>query len=72
VFFGKIVKRSAADYRDAFRRADGNAFMDDCIDQVYRNAEIAWAKFRWVRNAMMWSFAAFLPWVTSLAYLVKA
>lgn len=72
VFFGKIVKRTAADYLDAFRRADGNAFLDDCIDQVYRNAEIACTKFRWVRNAMMWSFAALLPWVISLACLMKA
>lgn len=72
VFFGKIVKRTAADYLDAFRRADGNAFLDDCLDQVYRNAEIACTKFRWVRNAMMWSFAALLPWVAALACLMKA
>ena len=72
VFFGKIVERTAADYFDAFRRADGNAFLDDCIDQVYRNAEIACSKFRWVRNAMMWSFAALPPWAISLACLMKA
>ncbi len=72
VFFGTIVKRTAADYLDAFRRADGSAFLDDCIDQIYRNAEIACTKFRWVRNAMMWSFGALLPWVISLARLMKA
>jgi hypothetical protein len=72
LFFGKIVKRSVADYLDAFRRADGSAFLDDCIDQVYRNAEIACTKFRWVRNAMVWSFAALSPWVISLACLMKA
>ncbi len=72
VFFGKIVKRSAADYLDAFQRADDSAFLDDCIDQVYRNAEIACAKFRWVRSAMMWSFAALLPWIISLLSLRKA
>lgn len=72
VFFGKIVERTAADYSDAFRRAEGSAFLEDCIDQVYCNAEIACSKFRWVRNAMMWSFAALPPWTISLACLMKA
>lgn len=72
VFFGKIVKRSAADYIDAFRRANTGSFLDDCLDQVYRNAEIACAKFKWVRSSMMWSFAAILPWVSALACLMKA
>ena len=72
MYFGKIVKRSAADYLDAFRRADSCAFLVDCIDQVYRNAEIACTKFRWVPNAMIWLFAALLPWVLSLACMMKA
>ncbi len=72
VFFGKIVKRTAADYLDAFQRADRSAFLEDCVDQIYRNAEIACTKFKWVRNAMMWSFAALSPWVISLACLMKA
>jgi hypothetical protein len=71
VFFGKIVKRTASDYLDAFRRADSSAFLEDCLDQVYRNAEIACTKFRWVRSAMMWSFAALIPWVAALGCLLK-
>ena len=72
VFFGKIVKHTAADYADTFRRATTGAFLDNCLDQVYRNAQIACAKFGWVRYAMMWSFGAVLPWVAALACLMKA
>jgi hypothetical protein len=71
VFFGKIVKRTAEEYFNAFHGADDQAFLGDCIEQAYRNAEIACAKYRWVRNAMMWSFAALLPWAISLACLNK-
>ena len=71
VFFGKIVKRTAADYTDAFRRATISSLLDDCLDQVYRNAEICCTKFKWVRAAMMWSFASLIPWVAALACLMK-
>jgi hypothetical protein len=71
VFFGTIVKRTAPDYVDAFRRADSSAFLQDCLDQIHRNAEIACDKFRWVRNATMWSFGAVLPWVAAIACLIK-
>jgi hypothetical protein len=71
IFFGKIVKRARADYVDLFKRADNTAFLNDCLDQIHRNAEIACDKFRWVRNAMMWSFLSVLPWVASTACLLK-
>lgn len=71
VFFGKIVKNSRADYVDSFKRASSAAFLDDCLEQIHRNAEIACDKFRWVRNAMMWSFVAVLPWVAAIGCLLK-
>lgn len=71
VFFGKIVKRAAADYADAFTRADTSSFLQDLLDQIHRNAEIACDKFRWVRNAMVWSFVALPPWVAAIGCLIK-
>lgn len=71
VFFGKIVRQSRADYADSFKRVSEAAFLDDCLDQIHRNAEIACDKFRWVRNAMLWSFLAVLPWVAAIACLLK-
>lgn len=72
VFFGKIVKRTAPDYADAFMHASEGAFLQDCLAQIHRNAEIACDKFRWVRNAMAWSFGGVLPWVGALACLMRA
>lgn len=71
VFFGKIAKNSRADYVDLFKRADHSVLLDDCLEQIHRNAEIACDKFRWVRNAMAWSFAAVLPWIGALACVVR-
>jgi len=71
VFFGKIVNKSRPDYSDAFRRANGAAFMQDLLDQIHRNAEIACDKFKWVKSAMGWSFASIIPWVSALACLLR-
>lgn len=70
VFFGKIVSDSRADYADAFMHADRSAFLQDCLDQIHRNAEIARDKFKWVRCAMGWSFVGVMPWVAAIAFLL--
>lgn len=71
VFFGKIVKKARADYSDTFQRVSSAALMHDLLDQIHRNAEIACDKFKWVKCAMGWAFAAIIPWVASLAFLMK-
>lgn len=72
LFFGKIVESSRADYVDSFKRAGNDVFLNDCLEQIHRNAEIACDKFKWVRSAMMWSFVAVLPWVAAIGGLLKA
>lgn len=71
IYFGKIVESSRVDYADAFKRADKAAFLEDCLNQIHRNAEIACAKFRWVRNATGWSFVSVVPWVAAITCLLK-
>lgn len=71
VFFGKIVATSRTDYSDGFTRANRSEFMLDLVDQIHRNAEIACDKFRWVRNAMCWSFGAVALWTPAIACLLK-
>jgi hypothetical protein len=71
VFFGKIAADTRPDYADAFNRADQPAFLQDLLDQIHRNAEIACAKFRWVRNAMSWSFGTVILWTPAIACLLK-
>jgi hypothetical protein len=72
VFFMKIVKDPAPDFVEKFRKASTDDFINDLLDQIYRNAEISCDKFRWVKNAMWWSFLAVLPWVAALGALTAA
>jgi hypothetical protein len=71
IFFGAIIKQQPADYVEAFKAASLDDLLDDCLAQIHRNAEIASAKFAWVRAAMCWSFSAILPWVGALTLLIK-
>jgi hypothetical protein len=67
IFFGKIVKDPAPDYADKVRSASDRHVLDDCLAQIYRNAEIVCQKFIWVRRAMACSFAGVVPWVVAVA-----
>jgi len=71
IFFGCICKDPAPDFGEGFVMATPKELLSDCVAQIHRNAEIARDKFRWVRNGMVWSFAAILPWVAALAALIK-
>lgn len=71
IFFGKIVANSRSDYANAFKHADKSTFLQDLLDQIHRNAEIAVEKFAWVRKAIMWSFPAVILWVPAIACLLK-
>jgi len=70
LFFGCIAKTPAADFAEAFRNASHDQLLTDCLAQIHRNAEIATAKFQWVRDAMAWSFLAVLPWLAALTVLL--
>jgi Family of unknown function (DUF5706) len=72
IFFAKIAAKSPAQFKADFDIADGAALLKDCLDQVHRNAEIALAKFKWVRRSMIWCFGSVFPWALALASLVKA
>ena len=70
LFFGKVACHKRPDYVAAFRSATDAQLLDDCLEQVHRNAEIAVAKFGWVRKAMGWSFFFVVPWIAALGLLV--
>lgn len=70
IFFGRIVEKSEAEYRETFHSASEDDFLTDCMSQIHRNADIACEKYRWVRASMRWSFGALLPWVLAVTLLV--
>jgi hypothetical protein len=71
IFFGKVGNVARADFVDSFKRATPDKLLDDLLDQIHRNAEIACEKFAWVKRAMVWSLLALLPFVLAIGYLTK-
>jgi hypothetical protein len=59
--FGKVANVARADFVDSFKRATPEALLNDLLDQIHRNAEIACEKLAWVKRAMIWSLLATDP-----------
>lgn len=71
LFFGRIAQMDKVDYSSKFRQASEGELLNDLTAQIHRNAEIAVSKFAWVKRSMYWSFISVLPWISSIAFLVK-
>lgn len=71
LFFAQIAQNRSTDFADAFRAASDAKLLEDCLEQIHRNAEIACTKFGWVRKGMGWSFFSVIPWAAALGLLVK-
>jgi hypothetical protein len=69
IFFGKISRHSRSDYILALANHNPKQLLEDCSAQVHRNAEIASEKHRWVKNGMIWTFIAGVPWTIALLNL---
>ncbi|CAG9180622.1 Pycsar system effector family protein [Cupriavidus pinatubonensis] len=71
LFFGPIAKQTPSVYGSRFREATDAQLLADWTNQIHRNAEIASAKYLWVRRSIGWSFAAVIPWIAAIGLLVK-
>jgi hypothetical protein len=71
LFFGRIAQLERVNYSEKFRQVSDEEFLDDSTSQIHRNAEIAASKFSWVRRSMCWSFFSVIPWIISIAILMK-
>lgn len=72
LYFGRIAGLQRAEYLEGFKQASDEDLLNDWIEQIHRNAEIAKTKHMWVKKAMWWSFLSAIPWVISIALLVEA
>lgn len=70
LFFGRIGEVAEPDYIDAFKAATVQQLLEDWSAQIHRNAQIARDKFKLVRQAMVWSFLAILPWFAAIVTLI--
>ncbi|WP_321943939.1 Pycsar system effector family protein [Paraburkholderia tropica] len=70
LFFGRIADRNADQYAEALLQSSDADLISDWARQIHTNAKIAVEKHSCVRCAMIWSFAAVIPWLIALCYFV--
>jgi Family of unknown function (DUF5706) len=71
IYFGGIVSRNDDHYLAIVREFDVAAYIDDLARQCHRNAQIAAAKFHWLRRGLVALFVAFLPWTLTIFLLYQ-
>lgn len=72
LYFGRVAAVGRADYVASFKQSSEEDMLNDWLDQIHRNAEIAKAKHMWVRKAMELSFVGAIPWVVAVALLASS
>lgn len=71
IYFARIAEHAEADFVAQFAKVSEKELLSDLATQIHRNAQIAKAKHTWVRKSLIWSFLAAIPWIFSVALLVK-
>lgn len=71
IFFARVAERSEADYVAQFSKLDSANFLADLAAQIHRNSQIATSKHWWVRKSLIWLFLGSIPWLISVALLVR-
>lgn len=62
VFFDGIISRDLDQFRSSVKAAQKSDLIDDLVQQCHINAQIASAKFTWVKRGMASMLIAMLPW----------
>lgn len=71
IFFGGIVTKGIDKYVEELVAVTDDDLVRDLGQQIHRNAEIANAKYRWVRYAGIALFVSLLPWVLAVYILYR-
>jgi Family of unknown function (DUF5706) len=71
VFFGRISRLDEVEYVNQFKNSTDLELLEDWSAQIHRNAEIASAKYAWVRKSMFFSFFSLIPWLPAIIMFLK-
>lgn len=71
IYFGGIVSRDSDQFLVDMRTLSASQHIEDLCRQCHRNAEIAEAKFGWVKRAQIVLFLAIAPWGVALFLLYQ-
>jgi hypothetical protein len=69
LYFEGIVGRDANTYLQELRTLTSDAYVCDLARQCHRNAEIARAKYVWLRGSLISLYAGVVPWALAVFLL---
>jgi len=72
IFFGRIEELRYEEFARQLHHTQPSELLEDFAAQIYRNAEIAKSKHRWVARATKASFLSALPWLIAIGSLSEA
>lgn len=71
VYFQGIACRDGDSYLAEIKKTSTSEYLEDLAKQCHRNAEIANAKFSWVRKAMFALYLGVIPWIVTVYKLYQ-
>lgn len=71
VYFEGIANHESSAYAKKIKDLTLDAYIEDLAAQCHRNAQIASAKFTWVRNAVVALYVAVVPWLGAVYCLYR-
>ncbi len=69
IYFGGIVSYSETDFQKKMQNLSEAEYVEEIIRQCYRNAEIANAKYNYIKIAMIALFISTIPWLVTVSLL---
>ena len=66
IYFGGIITKNLEAYVSEMKKTKDDDLLEDMYRQVYRNAEIAQAKFTFIKWAMIQTFSSIPFWLISI------
>lgn len=66
IFFGGISKQAEVKFKESFNSQSDEAYLDDVLNQAYRNAEIATDKYGHIKLAFIFTFSSIPVWLISI------
>jgi len=70
IYFGEIIKNTEAEYSIKMSSLQNQEIINDYKTQIYRNAEIANLKYKYLKLSSLCIYISLLPWLISIIILL--
>lgn len=66
IYFGTIAEMKCSDFKDKFKNASNEEYLEDLLSQIHINAEILQKKFRSLKVALSMISLSVMPWMIAI------